>query len=165
LPIIALVVSACSGAKPKQFGEENNFDLPPQEARATESSSDTPPSESSAGSSEGSSLEAQSGLNPDQKKQMEIALRRGGDKAANCAEVVPDAPSGQGDVKVVFDGRKGRVTDVLVGPPFAGTPVEACVKRAFIGEIVLPFEGEPLEVPYNVKLPPKKGGPVAPKKK
>ena len=58
----------------------------------------------------------------------------------------------------MFDGQKGRVTDVLVGPPFAGTPVESCVKRAFVGEIVLPFDGEPLEVPYTVKLPSKKSG-------
>ncbi|WP_437810296.1 hypothetical protein [Sorangium sp. So ce1078] len=152
LPLIILAAAACSGAKPKQAGEDYNFDqaYSDEAAPAETGSSDAP--ETSASPDSGG------GLNADQKKQMEIALRRGGDKAANCAEVVPSAPTGEGEVKVVFDGQKGRVTDVLVGPPFAGTPVEACVKRAFVGEIVLPFEGEPLEVPYTVKLPSKKSG-------
>ena len=54
------------------------------------------------------------------------------------------------------NGKKGRATDVQVGPPWAGTDAESCIKRAFIGEIVVPFEGE-LEVPYTVKLGPKGG--------
>ncbi|XXY53786.1 hypothetical protein WME91_21875 [Sorangium sp. So ce269] len=151
LPLILLAASACSGAKPKQAGEDYNFD----QAYSGEGA----PVETDSSDSEASaSQDSGGGLNADQKKQMEIALRRGGDKASNCAEVVPNAPTGEGEVKVVFDGQKGRVTDVLVGPPFAGTPAEACVKRAFVGEIVLPFEGEPLEVPYTVKLPAKKAG-------
>ncbi|MGK3999831.1 hypothetical protein [Sorangium sp. So ce1024] len=152
LPLLILAASACSGAKPKQAGDDYNFEQTysgePAPAE-TESPSDA---EASASPDDGG------GLNDDQKKQMEIALRRGGDKASNCAEVVPNAPTGEGEVKVVFDGQKGRVTDVLVGPPFAGTPAEACVKRAFVGEIVLPFDGDPLEVPYTVKLPAKKAG-------
>jgi hypothetical protein len=91
-------------------------------------------------------------LNEDQEKQMEIALRRGGEKAANCANVVQGAPGGSGEVRVLFDGQKGRVTDVTVGPPWVGTPVEPCIKRAFVGEIVMPFDGEPREVPYTIKV-------------
>lgn len=156
LPLLVLAAAACSGAKPKQVGEENYFEQPPVEAAPDEPvSSDAEESEPKTGVS---------ALNDDQKKQMEIALRRGGDKAANCAEVVPNAPTGEGEVKVVFDGQKGRVTDVVVGPPFAGTPAEACVKRAFVGEIVLPFEGDPLEVPYTVKLPKKSGSAASGKK-
>lgn len=100
-------------------------------------------------------------LNEAQKTQMEIALRRGGDKAANCGSVVPNSPRGEGEVKVTFDGKKGRATEVQVGPPWAGTDAEGCIKRAFIGEIIVPFEGE-LEVPYTVKVggkaEPDKGG-------
>ncbi len=147
LPFFTLLAMGCSGAPPKQASDENSFDQTPTGA----------PAEETPASDVGSAPEESGGLNPEQKQQMEVALRRGGDKAANCAEVVADAPSGEGEVKVVFDGQKGRVTDVIVGAPFAGTPAEACIKRAFVGEIVLPFEGEPLEVPYNVKLPPKKG--------
>ncbi|WP_437673292.1 hypothetical protein [Sorangium sp. So ce131] len=154
VPLFILAAAACSGAKPKQAGEDYNFDQA--------YSDEAPPAEAESSGAEASgSKDSGSALNEDQKKQMEIALRRGGDKAANCAEVVANAPTGEGEVKVVFDGQKGRVTDVLVGPPFAGTPAEACVKRAFVGEIVLPFEGEPLEVPYTVKLPAKKGGSAA----
>ncbi|MCC6552806.1 MAG: hypothetical protein IT372_07260 [Polyangiaceae bacterium] len=155
LALLGLVFAGCGGTQPRQAGEENNFEVTPTGGPSAE-----------APSSEGSSAsEDQGGLNPDQKKQMEIALRRGGEKAANCAEVVADAPAGEGEVKVVFDGQKGRITDVAVGPPFAGTPAEACIKRAFVGEIVLPFEGDPLEVPYTVKLPPKKGAAPPPDKK
>lgn len=93
-------------------------------------------------------------LTPDQKAQMEIALRRGGEKAANCAKVVPESVRGEGEVKVTFDGKKGRATDVAVGPPWAGTETESCIKRSFVGEIIVPFDGE-LEVPYTVKLPAK----------
>ncbi|WP_437981807.1 hypothetical protein [Sorangium sp. So ce117] len=165
LPLIILAAAACSGAKPKQAGEDYNFDQAPSDVAAPaetgSSGAETGSSGAEAGSSgseAGASADSGGGLNPDQKKQMEIALRRGGDKAANCAEVVSNAPTGEGEVKVVFDGQKGRVTDVLVGPPFAGTPAESCVKRAFVGEIVLPFDGDPLEVPYTVKLPSKKSG-------
>lgn len=94
---------------------------------------------------------AAGGLTEDQRAQLEIALRRGGDKAAQCLSVVPDAPRGEGEVRVTFDGKKGRATDAVVGPPWAGTPVEACIKRSFTGEIVVPFDGS-LEVPYTVKI-------------
>lgn len=145
VPLLALTAAGCSGMQPKQAGDENFFDTTP-----TGDASETVSPEVSGEPEESGEL------NKDQKKQMEIALRRGGDKAANCPEVVPDAPSGDGEVKVVFDGQKGRATDVIVGAPFAGTPAEACIKRAFIGEIIIPFEGDPREVPYTVKLPPKK---------
>ena len=94
---------------------------------------------------------------------MEIALKRGGEKAANCATVVPDAKTGEGEVKVTFDGKKGRAVDVTVGAPWAGTTAESCIKRSFVGEIIVPFEGN-LEVPYTVKLPAR-AEPVDPKAK
>lgn len=148
-PILAaffavLSLTACAGAPPKQQGEDNNF-TQPAKTETSETSGDTgeaPPEESG-------------GLNEEQKKQMEIALRRGGDKAAQCPSStgIEDVPRGKGEVKVVFDGQKGRVTEVTVGPPWAGGPIESCIKRSFIGEIVLPFDGDPLEVPYTIELP------------
>jgi hypothetical protein len=98
------------------------------------------------------------GLNKEQKEQMEIVLKRGAKKAENCSASVPDGKGGEGEVKVTFDGQKGRITDVTVGAPWAGTSMESCLKRAWVGEIVLPFEGEQLEVPYSVKIPEKAGG-------
>jgi hypothetical protein len=91
-------------------------------------------------------------LTEDQKAQMEVALRRGGEKAAQCINVAADAKPGEGEVKVTFDGKIGKATEVEVGDPWKGVPlVESCIKRAFIGEYIVPFEGS-LEVPYTVKL-------------
>lgn len=155
--VLACVLAGCSGS-PKQVGDENSWNSEFTKASDTTGSSET------SSDSKGSSKSGEEGdLNEDQQKQMEIALRRGGDKASNCAEVVAGAPTGEGEVEVVFDGEKGRVTDVTVGAPFAGTPVEACIRRSFVGEIVLPFDGEPKSVPYKVKLTKK--GAAAPEKK
>jgi hypothetical protein len=90
-------------------------------------------------------------LNDAQREQMEIALRRGGDKASNCDRVVPGTAVGEGEVKVTFDGKKGRAIDVAVPAPWAGTDAEQCIKRSFVGEIIVPFDGQ-LEVPYTVKI-------------
>lgn len=99
-----------------------------------------------------SNNERDDSLTNDQKAQMEIALRRGGDKAAQCISVASDAKPGEGEVKVTFDGKIGKATDVVVGPPWAGLPlVESCIKRSFIGEYIVPFSGT-LEVPYSIKL-------------
>jgi hypothetical protein len=140
-------------------GQENDFTQPSSPPIAQETPSTSPAKGASGAES------AASRLNAAQREQMEIALRRGGDKSAKCVDVVADAPRGEGEVKVVFDGQKGRATDATVGPPFAGTPVEACIKRAFIGEIIVPFEGDQLEVPFTVKLPPKAGDDKKPPKK
>lgn len=160
IALLALT-AGCGAAQPKQAGEENNFDATPT-GTAT-AAADTP-----KWSDKASSKAKDDDLNDAQKEQMEIALRRGGDKVANCASVVPDAARGEGEVKVTFDGKKGRATDVQVGPPWAGTPAEACIKRAFVGEIIVPFDGE-LEVPYTVKIGGKGGdadkGAKGPKKK
>jgi hypothetical protein len=141
-----VAAAGCGGSQPKQAGEDNNFDqtpVPPSKWEGASSERQTPTGDTSA-------------LSDDQKKQMEIALRRGGEKASHCAEVVPDAPVGDAEISVIFDGKKGRITDVNVGAPWAGTGAEPCIKRAFIGEVIIPFEGEPKEVPYGIKL--KKGG-------
>jgi hypothetical protein len=139
-----LSLTACASAPPKQQGDDNAFTQPTK-----------PDSSESSGESTGEAPAEGGGLNEEQKQQMEIALRRGGDKAAQCptSTGVEDVPRGKGEVKVVFDGQKGRVTEVTVGPPWAGGAIESCIKRSFIGEIVLPFEGEPLEVPYTIELP------------
>ncbi|MFO0549237.1 MAG: hypothetical protein U0271_12670 [Polyangiaceae bacterium] len=108
-------------------------------------------------------------LNDDQKEQMKIALRRGGDKAKECNKVTGASVSGEGEVQVVFDGEVGKVVDAIVGPPFAGTAIEGCIKRSFIDEYALRFNGK-LTVPYNVKIeapagPPPKDPKKDPKKK
>jgi hypothetical protein len=153
---LTLVGAGCAGSQPKQSGEGDNFDQPPPNKESA-SPSASPSGSASADPTEGpvkwsnKASPKEDPLTEDQKAQMEIALRRGGEKASNCGSVVPDAKQGEGEVKVTFDGKKGRAVDVSVGPPWAGTPAEACIKRSFIGEIIVPFEGE-LEVPYTVKI-------------
>jgi hypothetical protein len=146
---MALLVAGCAGSQAKPNGEENSSDSKP----ADSSSSDEPKADKpeKADKPDKSSSKKDDDLNDAQREQMEIALRRGGEKAGNCDKVVPGTPTGEGEVKVTFDGKKGRATDVQVGPPWAGTAAEQCIKRAFVGEIVVPFDGE-LEVPYSVKI-------------
>ncbi|MBI4704227.1 MAG: hypothetical protein HY744_24215 [Deltaproteobacteria bacterium] len=82
-------------------------------------------------------------------------LRRGAKKAEQCAQVTPDATGGEGDVQVVFDGPKGKVVDVVLGPPFSGGPEQfaQCVRNAFLGEIIPPFDEAQKSVPYTVNIP------------
>lgn len=152
----AALASACGGS-PKQVGDENNWDAP-----APKPTSDSTSSDSSGGSNAVEEPTKWTGasepkkLNEDQEKQISIALTRGEKKAANCSQVVDNAPTGEGAVKVTFDGKIGKATDAEVLAPFAGTPVEACIKRSFIGEYCLPFDGEPIVRKHPIKLPPKK---------
>jgi hypothetical protein len=159
LAAIALAgLAGCGASQPHQAGEENNFD-------ATPSASGSAAAEPSVKwSDKVSSRQRDDSLTDDQKAQMEVALRRGGKKAAECINVSSDAKPGEGEVKVTFDGKIGKVTEVSVGAPWAGIPlVESCIKRAFVGEYIVPFDGT-LEVPYTVKLAAK-GAPAAEPKK
>jgi hypothetical protein len=152
LALLALAVAGCAGSQPKQTGDENNFDQTPSgsgSASASAAAESAPKWNDKP--SPGKAKASDDDLNEAQKEQMEIALRRGGDKVANCSNVVPGTPKGEGEVKVTFDGKKGRAIDVAVPAPWAGTDAEACIKRAFVGEIIVPFEGE-LEVPYTIHV-------------
>jgi hypothetical protein len=162
---LASLLFACGG-QPKQANNEYGWEK--QDIKSSTDGSGSSGSTSSSG--EGADETKWTGaaeptkLNEDQIKQMEIALKRGGGKAVNCATVVENAPTGEGVVDVTFDGKIGKITEVEVNPPFKGTPVESCIKRSFIGEYCLPFDGEPKVVKYTVKLPAKQAA-VDPKKK
>lgn len=157
--IIALSITAAStigcGGQPKQVGDDYGFDAPPPkktESSDTSGGDSKPVDEPTKWTGAAEPMK----LNDDQEKQIEIALTRGEKKAANCSQVVENAPTGEGVVKVTFDGKIGKAVDAEVLAPFAGTPVETCIKRSFIGEYCLPFEGEPLVRRHKIKLPPKK---------
>lgn len=150
---IAAFASACGG-QPKQVGDENSWDAPPP--KKTEDTSDSSGGSSVEEPTKWTGAAEPKKLNEDQEKQMSIALTRGEKKAANCSQVVDNAPTGEGEVKVTFDGKIGKATDAEVLPPFAGTAVETCIKRSFVGEYCLPFEGEPIVRKHAIKLPPKK---------
>jgi len=156
---ISFLLAAC-GAQPKQVGDENSWEQQP--VKKSSGGDEAGSGETSSGGDSGDEGTKWEGaaeptkLNEEQVKQMEIALKRGSTKAANCSTVVEGAPTGEGPVSVTFDGKIGKITDVEVGSPFAGTPVETCIKRSFIGEYCLPFDGDPKVVRYKVTLPPPK---------
>jgi len=149
--------AGCKSAPPKQAGDEDAFTAPeggksdidqpgltdPSNNLGKGTSSDTPTTPDPLG---------MEGLDEDQKAQFKVALRRGKDKAAQCPGVVKGAPSGKGEVQVTFDGQKGRATDAAVGSPFSGTDVESCIKKSFVGEVVLPFDGKARMVSQEVEL-------------
>jgi hypothetical protein len=138
-----VALAGCSGGQLHQESP-NNTVLPASESSA---SSEPPPRRVADGE-----------LTEDQKEQMRTALQRGGRAANECNKILPNAmpEGGEGEVTVIFDGQKGRVSDVEVGQPMAGTVLEACVKRAFLNEVILPFEGDPIEAKYTLTLAPAK---------
>ena len=140
---------ACGGAQV----EEEGLPLADVETTAAPPPVDKPSEEGGA-----------AGLNDAQKEQMKVALRRGGEKAQQCNKVSGTNISGEGEVQVVFDGVKGRAVDATVGAPFAGTDIEDCIKRSFVDEIIVPFDGT-LTVPYSVKIEAKAAPAKDPKKK
>lgn len=158
---LGLLTAVGCGPPPTQAGSGDDFEVKWDDKSESDSGSSTDSGGGEGAGDEGgeSALDATpgtEGLDSDQKAQIEVALRRGGDKAAQCPAVVPDSPTGTGEVQVVFDGVKGRAVDAKIGPPFSGTSAEPCIKRAFVNEIVLPFEGGPIEVPTTVVLEKKK---------
>ncbi len=139
--------AACAACGGNANTVESEFAFPLTDATSTSPSSSSP-SRAASESKSGSSIDS---LNDDQREQLKVALRRGGEKARQCNSVAKASVSGEGDVQVVFDGKIGKSVDATVGAPFSGTPIESCVRRAFIEEIVLPFEGT-LTVPYTLKI-------------
>ena len=152
---VGALLSACAGS-PKQVGDENNWDAPPPPKKTSDDGDSSGGSSSVEEPTKWTGASEPKKLNEDQEKQISIALTRGEKKAANCSQVVENSPTGEGAVKVTFDGKIGKATDAEVLPPFAGTPVETCIKRSFVGEFCLPFEGEPIVRKHTIKLPPKK---------
>ena len=104
-------------------------------------------------------------ISKDTQDQIKVALRRGGEKAGQCNKAANANVIGEGEIQVVVDGKIGKVVDAIVGAPFAGTAVEECIKRAFINEYALPFEGQ-LTIPYSITLTANSSAPKKdPKKK
>jgi len=143
------MLAACGASETPVNAEDKAADKPADSASPSASPAADPPTK---WSDKTSNRQKDDSLTEDQKAQMEVALRRGGEKAAQCINVASDAKPGEGEVKVTFDGKIGKATEVEVGEPWKGIPlVESCIKRAFVGEYIVPFEGS-LEVPYTVKL-------------
>lgn len=159
--VLALALAGCGGS-PKQAGDSEKFDVSLDGSSGYyegEEDEDAPrrrkPKEGEAPEESGPA--ELSRLNREQRKQIEVALSRGDRKAANCSSVVPDMPGGEGEVRVVFDGKIGKSVDAIVGAPWAGTDAEACIKNSYKNEIIVPFPGPRIEVPHKVTIAAGKG--------
>jgi hypothetical protein len=110
---------------------------------------------------------ATSGLNEEQKDQLRLALKRGGENAVICGKSVPGNKTfGEGEAQVTFDGSTGHVSEVTLTAPFAGSEIEKCIKQSFMAEYSLRFDGPPITVPYPLKIDKPAGdSKTAPKKK
>jgi hypothetical protein len=157
---LATLVVGCGGGQ-SEANDPNSIETLLATPTSTATPEAPPVGEDGSGAGPSKEIDSASQLNEGQKAQMETALRRGVTKVSHCAEVVDNCPLGTSDVEIVFDGKQGKITDVHVnGPPFAGTPAEACIKRAFIKEFILPFDGDPLIVPFKITIGKPKGGAV-----
>ena len=73
----------------------------------------------------------------------EIVLERSRRKAVHCSSVAPETPQTEGEVYVTFDGPKGRSVEVKLSVDFqvGSDQGQRCIKNAFMGEYIPPFEG------------------------
>ncbi|HHH11376.1 MAG TPA: hypothetical protein ENK23_04810 [Sorangium sp.] len=96
-------------------------------------------------------LDADAALSFDEEAA-QVVLKRGARKAQNCPKTAK-APEGEGEILAVFDGPKGRIVDVELPYLWMDAPdiAQACIKKAFIGEIIPPFEGTK-KVPFELKV-------------
>ena len=144
-PCLGPLVMACASAQSPDATRSHPAHVLDDQARM-------PPPEPAKGDDE---------LDQDTKDQIKAALKRAGELAATCNRSSQTNIQGEGTVTVTIDGSVGRFTDATMTEPFAGTPVEDCIKQAFVQEYALKFEGK-LELPYTLKLEP--GTAVDPKK-
>ncbi len=145
--VLMLAVAACGGAKKGSIDEPEPAPKSMKEKEAEVTESDI-----AEVMADGAQYDEEFG---------ERVLKRGARKAQECSGM--DAPTGDGEVTVVFDGEKGRVVDVELSYIYEGASEAAqkCIKNAFIGEMIPPFEGNK-KVPYTIHIPEK--GAEAPKK-
>ncbi|MBK8253616.1 MAG: hypothetical protein IPK82_13235 [Polyangiaceae bacterium] len=156
--VLAPFMAACSGGQSNPETPTGGETTGGETTASTEETSVSTPPPASTGDSGGAG-----GLNAAQREQIEVVLKRAARNAETCTGSVPDGKGGKGEIKVLLDGQKSRITEVTVGAPWGGTAMEACIKRAFQAEIILPFDGDPLEVPYDLDIPVK-AAPADPKK-
>ncbi len=108
--------------------------------KQADDASNPPPDDDEPTQAEIDEMLAETGLQFDEEAA-KIVLKRGARKVSDCLK--EGAVEGEGEITAIFDGPKGRIVDVELGYTFEdGTDRgQSCVKNAFIGEIIPPFEG------------------------
>jgi hypothetical protein len=86
------------------------------------------------------------------EEQVTVIMARAAKNAHTCIDVVgKDQPRGEGTVTVTFSG-KGKSTAATIDAPFDGTPMGQCATRAFVNQIISPFDGPDQTRKYKVDL-------------
>ena len=132
--------TACSGARSKEQGEAGM--------------GSTYKPDKSMSESEIEREEIDDGRKEFDQDAADIVLKRGARKVAECTKHAGAEP-GEGEIQATFDGEKGRITEVELPSMWADAPTKAqkCIKNAFIGEYVPPFEGGNKTLPFNIVIP------------
>jgi hypothetical protein len=114
------------------------------------------PEQSSMGESEIAKEEVDDGTREFDQDAADVALKRGARKVKECAKSA-DAPAGTAEVEVVFDGEKGRITEVRLPTLWEDAPDRGknCIKNSWMGEYVPPFDGGPQNRSIEVEIPEK----------
>ena len=77
------------------------------------------------------------------EEMAQTMLKRSERKAQQCV-ATNNAPVGEYEIEVVWEGKKGKIIEVDLGYSFEGSSdlAKDCLKKAFIGEIIPPFSGK-----------------------
>lgn len=119
--------------------------------KVSDASDDAPPREEREPTEEEiNEMMSDTGLHFDEEAA-QIVLKRGARKVGDCAK--EGAVSGEGEITAIFDGPKGRIVDVELGYTFGDGSErgQKCIKNAFIGEIIPPFDGTK-KMPWKISI-------------
>lgn len=163
--MLALLLVGCNDSLRAHVPEGGATSASSEEAKPSTEPSSTSAKPTGEAATDGGpkgeeTTEDPSGFDQDMAK---IVLERGRKQAVQCPSVAKDTPTGEGDIKVTFDGPSGRIVDVDLGSTFTAgsTQGQSCLKAAFVGQIVKNFEGKKT-VSYQLVVP---AAPVAEKDK
>jgi len=98
------------------------------------------------------------------EEMAQTMLKRSERKAQQCV-ATNNAPVGEYEIEVVWDGAKGKIIEVDLGYSFESSSdlAKDCLKKAFIGEIIPPFSGKKTQK-FTLTLNTPKAAPKAPPK-
>ncbi|MSP23983.1 MAG: hypothetical protein EXR75_02235 [Myxococcales bacterium] len=123
-------MAACGGPKPEPAVPEDVLRVESSVATSASGDAATPTS-------------VDDDRTPFDDEAAQIVLKRGTRKAQECPKVAVGTPIGEGTIEVVFDGPSGQIAEVDLGSHFGGANEDgrACLRNAFVGEIIPNFTG------------------------
>ncbi len=140
--LVGCLTAGCFGTEiPPQKPAENPLDsAPPPKPTST-----APPTEDSPNDRKSATYD---------KAQTTAVINRATRQVAECPKINTEGPFGEVKVQLTLSG-KGKIAEAKLPPPFEGTPIGQCVKKAFEAEIIPPWSGPDaqIEAPISLKGP------------